>query len=85
MSALHRDRKQYWHPMSLQRLPWERFSRVVTDIMQKRLTLIPLLPEDLPLQGADSLVCGRPRNWPWKVAKEWQHTAGKAEGFKSKM
>jgi len=70
MSEVRRGRKLYWHPMSLQGLPWERFVRVVTDIMQQRLALFPLLPEDVPLEVADSLECGRSRSWPWKIPKE---------------
>ena len=79
MSELHRGRKLYWHPMSLQSLPWEKFVRVVTGIMQQRLTLFPLLPEDLPLAAADSPVCGQVRHWPWKVPKGRLVVAEKAK------
>ena len=44
MSELHLGRKLYWNPMLLQNLPLEKFLRVVTDIIQQRLTLFPLLP-----------------------------------------
>jgi hypothetical protein len=70
MSELHRGRKLYWNPVLLQSLPVERFSRVVTDIMQQQLTLIPLLPKDLPVEPVNSPECGRTRSWPWKVPKE---------------
>jgi hypothetical protein len=79
MSELHRGRKLYWNPMLLQSLPLEKFLRVVTDIMQQRLTLFPLLPKDLPVEPADSPECGRTRNWPWKLPKEGLVAAGKAK------
>jgi hypothetical protein len=81
MSELRRGRKLYWHPMSLQSLPWEKFVRVVTDIIQQRLMLFPLLPEDLPLAAADSPECVRTRNWPWKVPKDRLIALGKAKAL----
>ena len=76
MSELHRGRKLYWNPVLLQSLPVERFSRVVTDIMQQRLTLFPLSPKDPPVEPEVSAECGRTRNWPWKVPKERLVAAG---------